>query len=164
MRRLSESEKFEIWDRLEAGESLRSISRRLGRPPSTIRTHVVSLRFRRPMPALEWSPRRLSLAEREEISRGLAAEESLRGIARRLGRAASTVSREVAGNGGRRKYRAWGGASSVAAPSPASETSQARHPSAGSRPSSRRNSSCGGHHARSRGGSLRHTLQMRRCG
>jgi hypothetical protein len=35
MRRLSESEKFEIWDRFEAGESLRSISRRLGRPPST---------------------------------------------------------------------------------------------------------------------------------
>ncbi len=106
MRRLSESEKFEIWDRFEAGESLRSISRRLGRSPSTIRTHVVSLRFRRPLPAAEWSPQRLSLAEREEISRGLAAGESLRGIATRLGRAASTVSREVAGNGGRRKYRA----------------------------------------------------------
>jgi len=106
MRRLSESEKFEIWDRFEAGESLRSISRRLGRPPSTIRTHVVSLRFRRPLPAVEWSPQRLSLSEREEISRGLAAGESLRGIARRLGRAASTVSREVAGNGGRSEYRA----------------------------------------------------------
>ena len=106
MRRLSESEKFEIWDRFEAGESLRSISRRLGRSPSTIRTHVVSLRFRRPLPAAEWSPQRLSLAEREEISRGLAAGESLRGIATRLGRAASTVSREVAGNGGRRMYRA----------------------------------------------------------
>jgi IS30 family transposase len=106
MRRLSESEKFEIWDRFEAGESLRSISRRLGRPPSTIRTHVVSGGFRRPLPASEWSPVRLSLSEREEISRGLAADESLRGIARRLGRAASTVSREVAGNGGRSKYRA----------------------------------------------------------
>ncbi len=69
MRRLSESEKFEIWDRFEAGESLRSISRRLGRPPSTIRTHVVSLRFRRPLPAAEWSSQRLSLSEREEISR-----------------------------------------------------------------------------------------------
>jgi len=106
MRRLSESEKFEIWDRFEAGESLRSISRRLGRPPSTIRSHVVSLRFRRPLPAAEWSPQRLSLSEREEISRGLAAGESLRGIATRLGRAASTVSREVAGNGGRSEYRA----------------------------------------------------------
>ncbi len=106
MRRLSQAERWEIWDRFEAGESLRSISRRLGRPPSTIRTHVVSLRFRRPLPASEWSPVRLSLSEREEISRGLAAGESLRGIAQRLGRAASTVSREVAGNGGRRKYRA----------------------------------------------------------
>ncbi|MEE9533398.1 MAG: IS30 family transposase, partial [Acidimicrobiia bacterium] len=106
MRRLSESEKFEIWDRFEAGESLRSISRQLGRPPSTIRTHVVSARFRRPLPAAEWSPVRLSLTEREEISRGLAADGSLRAIARRLGRAASTVSREVAANGGRVKYRA----------------------------------------------------------
>ncbi len=106
MRRLSESEKFEIWDRFEAGESLRSISRRLGRSPSTIRTHVVSAGFRRPVPGGEWSPPRLSLSEREEISRGLAADESLRGIAQRLGRAASTVSREVAGNGGRGKYRA----------------------------------------------------------
>ncbi len=106
MRRLSESEKFEIWDRFEAGESLRSISRRLGRAPSTIRTHVVSARFRRPLPAVEWSPLRLSLTEREEISRGIAADESLRCIAGRLGRAASTVSREVAANGGRRKYRA----------------------------------------------------------
>ena len=106
VRRLSESEKSEIWDRYEAGESLRSISRRLGRPPSTIRTHVVSGRFRRPVPAGEWSPVRLSLGEREEISRGLAAGESLRGIAHRLGRAPSTVSREVATNGGRRKYRA----------------------------------------------------------
>jgi len=53
MRRLSESEKAELWDRFEAGESLRSISRRLGRPPSTIRTHVVSGGFRRPLPAVE---------------------------------------------------------------------------------------------------------------
>src|SRR5690242_13025846 len=49
---------------------------------------------------------RLSFAERGEISRGLAGGESLRAIARRLGRASSTVSREVASNGGRRRYRA----------------------------------------------------------
>jgi transposase, IS30 family len=48
----------------------------------------------------------LSLSEREEISRGLAAGDSLRHIAERLGRAPSTVSREVAANGGRRAYRA----------------------------------------------------------
>ena len=49
---------------------------------------------------------RLSLAEREEVSLGLGGEESYRAIARRLGRAPSTISREVNGNGGRRRYRA----------------------------------------------------------
>src|SRR5882757_6002514 len=49
---------------------------------------------------------RLSLAEREQISRGLAAGDSLRQIGRELGRAASTISREVAANGGRERYRA----------------------------------------------------------
>jgi IS30 family transposase len=64
-------------------------------------------RLRRP-PAREpiRSPLRLSTAEREEISRGLAAGESLRVIAGRLARAPSTVSREVARNGGRPIYRA----------------------------------------------------------
>ncbi|HZI37339.1 MAG TPA: IS30 family transposase [Acidimicrobiia bacterium] len=57
----------------------------------------------------EWnpSPARLSAGEREEIRAGLEAGESLRGIARRLGRAPSTVSREVAADGGRETYRAW---------------------------------------------------------
>jgi transposase, IS30 family len=55
-----------------------------------------------------WSPgpRRLSLTEREEISLGLKGGESLREIAGRLGRAPSTISREVSANGGRRHYRA----------------------------------------------------------
>ena len=108
MRRLSEAEKSEIWDRFEGGESQRSISRRLDRPPSTIRTHLLGSGFRRPVPAVEWSSVRLSLTEREEISRGLATGESMRSIAVRLGRAPSTVSREVAGNGGRHRYRAAG--------------------------------------------------------
>jgi IS30 family transposase len=53
------------------------------------------------------SPLRLSLAEREEISRGLVAEDSCHEIARRLGRAPSTISREVIANGPRAPYRAW---------------------------------------------------------
>ena len=52
------------------------------------------------------SPLRLSLDEREEISRGLVAGESLRSIASRLGRSSSTISREVARHGGARGYRA----------------------------------------------------------
>src|SRR5215218_5009249 len=52
------------------------------------------------------SPLRLSPSEREEISRGLVAGLSLRAIAGSLGRSPSTVSREVARNGGRRAYRA----------------------------------------------------------
>jgi IS30 family transposase len=59
-----------------------------------------------PAPEPKRSPLRLSTAEREEISRGLAAGESLRVIAGRLGRSPSTVSREVARNGGRPTYRA----------------------------------------------------------
>ncbi len=58
-----------IWDGFEGGESQRSISRRLDRPPSTIRTHLVWAGFRRPLPAGDWSTIRLSLTEREEISR-----------------------------------------------------------------------------------------------
>ena len=48
LRRLSEQEKSEIWDRFEGGDSLRSISRSLSRSPSTIRTHLLSAGFRRP--------------------------------------------------------------------------------------------------------------------
>jgi len=70
MERLSDVEREELWDRWEAGESQRSISRRLGRSPSTIRTQLVSSRWRRPVPVGELCSLRLSLADREEISRG----------------------------------------------------------------------------------------------
>ena len=106
MRRLSGSERTEIWDRFEAGESLRLISGRLGRPASTMRTHVVAAGWARPVPPAEWSPRRLALWEREEISRAIAAGVSMRCISHQLGRAPSTVCREVANNGGRVRYRA----------------------------------------------------------
>jgi IS30 family transposase len=67
---------------------------------------MVSAGWRRPTPPLEWCSLRLSLREREEISRGLARDESLRSIAHRLGRSPSTVSRKVKINGGHLKYRA----------------------------------------------------------
>ena len=105
MERLSVVEREELWDGFEAGESQRSISRRLDRSPSTIRAHLVSSGWKRPVPAGEWCSVGLSRGEREEISRGISGGESLRCIARRLGRSPSTVSREVARNGGRLKYR-----------------------------------------------------------
>src|SRR5438309_8024490 len=63
----------------------------------SVRRYVLRLK-RAPKPGPVRSPLRLSLHEREEISRGLAAGESLRMIAARLGRAPSTISREVAAN------------------------------------------------------------------
>jgi hypothetical protein len=69
MGRLSGVEREELWDRWEAGESQRSIGRRLGRSPSTVRTHLTSSGWKRPTEADEWCSLRLSLGEREEISR-----------------------------------------------------------------------------------------------
>jgi IS30 family transposase len=105
--RLSEREKEEI-ERLSAlGLPSRLIGAQVGRHHRTVWGHIS--RLRRPPPREPVRSRlRLSLGEREEISRGLAGGEPLRVIARRLGRSASTVSREVAANGGRRRYRAWG--------------------------------------------------------
>jgi len=103
--RFSEAEKAEIWDALERGESMRGIARRLGRAHGSIRTFIVDSQGRRPRPPGS-SELRLRLAEREEISRGLSAGMSLRAIAWGLGRAPSTVCREVNANGGRGAYRA----------------------------------------------------------
>ena len=106
MERMSDAERSELWDRWEAGESQRSVARALGRAPATIRTRLLSSGWRRPVPRAEWCSLRLSLDEREEISRGIASGESLRSIAERLGRTSSTVSREVRINGGCDRYRA----------------------------------------------------------
>jgi transposase, IS30 family len=70
-----------------------------------VRRYVLRVQ-RVPKPDPVRSPLRLSPGEREEISRGLAGGESLRAIAARLGRAPSTICREVVTNGGRRRYRA----------------------------------------------------------
>ncbi len=105
MRKFTEAEKAEVWDRWQGGEAMRSIARRLGRESSSVRTMIEDTGGVRPAPRRR-SPRCLSLVEREEISRGVATGESMRLIAGRLGRLASTVCREVARNGGRRRYRA----------------------------------------------------------
>jgi IS30 family transposase len=103
--RLSEAEKAEIWRAVAAGESFRGIARRLNRSGCTARWLVTRAGGFAPPPARR-SELRLSLAEREEISRGLVAGETFSAIACGLGRASSTVSREVRAHGGRRRYRA----------------------------------------------------------
>ena len=104
---LTVAEKERLAELVAAGTRLSEIAELIGRDRWTTRRNINYL-ARRPAPERKRSPLRLSLAEREEISRGVAAGESLRSIAKRLGRAPSTVSREIAANGGVRRYRAVG--------------------------------------------------------
>ena len=101
----TDAERVEVWDRRQAGELNRSIGRSLGRTGASIRALIESTGGVRPA-ARKRCAQHLTLVEREEISRGLATNESLCEIAQRLGRAPSTVSWEVARNGGRDTYRA----------------------------------------------------------
>jgi DNA-binding CsgD family transcriptional regulator len=102
---LSATEQDEVWARWRGGESLRLIARRLGKRGPSVRAFVLQTGGVQRHPPHR-APRCLSMAEREEISRGVAAGDSCRAIAKLLGRAPSTVSREVASNGGRHHYRA----------------------------------------------------------
>ena len=90
--RFSPDQQREIWDRVGAGESVKSIARSFHRYPSSLRQLLKRTGGIRP-PDRTRSTRCLSHAECEEISRGIAAGESLREVARRLERSASTISR-----------------------------------------------------------------------
>src|SRR5713226_2869589 len=105
-RYLTEADESEILRRVHAGENTIDIGKAIGRP-----RRLVYLVLKR-TGGLVARPRtrsalRLSLAEREEISRGLGSGSSCRAIARGLGRAPSSISREVRRAGGGRGYRAW---------------------------------------------------------
>ena len=101
----TEKDKVLMWDRWQKGESLHSIARHFGRSHSSIQGVLSRSGGIRPS-VRRRSRLSLTLAEREEISRGLARGYSLRAIASVLGRAPSTVSRELSRNGGHRRYRA----------------------------------------------------------
>ena len=105
MDRISDTERQRIAELLAEGAPVWRLHEEISRSRYAIRRAVVAL-HRPPKQEPRRSPLRLSLAEREEISRGLAAGEPVREIARRLGRAPSTVCREVAANGGGGRYRA----------------------------------------------------------
>jgi IS30 family transposase len=104
-RGLSASQKENMWLRWKSGESLSDIGRALGKHPASIQGTIRVRGGIVPLPRKR-SSRTLSWEDREEISRGIAAGKSMRVIALSVGRAASTVSREIARNGGVRHYRA----------------------------------------------------------
>src|SRR5450631_4026402 len=99
------AEKTELWDRWQRGESLKAIGRAFGKPSSSIYFQVAPHGGIRPA-ARHRSRLALTLSEREVISRGITAHRSARSMAKLLGRAPSTVSREMSRNGGYDRYRA----------------------------------------------------------
>jgi IS30 family transposase len=101
----TDADKELMWDRWQAGESLHSIARLFDRHHPSIQGVLARTGGIRP-PKRRRSRLALTMSEREEISRGIVAGWSIRSIASALGRAPSTVSRELRRNGGRQRYRA----------------------------------------------------------
>lgn len=101
----TEEQKALMWDRWEQGESLNAIARLFDRHHPSIQRILAETGGIRPVPRRR-SQLALTLAEREEISRGAVAGRTIRSIAETLGRAPSTVSREIRRNGGCQRYRA----------------------------------------------------------
>lgn len=122
---LAAAERAGLWTQWRAGATAIAISMQLGLPRKPVRAELARCGGISPRPRTRaaWA---LSLAEREEISRGLAAGESLRGIARRLGRAPSTISREIRRHTGRTGGRA--GAAYRATAADAGAWARARRP------------------------------------
>lgn len=102
---LSARQSAELWERWKKGQTLEAIGEALGKPASSIYKAATAKGGIAPAVRCRAS-RVLQAAEREEISRGIAAGMSMRHIARCLGRAVSTVSREIGRHGGVQRYRA----------------------------------------------------------
>ena len=102
---MSDELRQELWRLWGAGRSFSEIARSIGHPPGSIFTIVKQTGGYVPPPRKRRAGA-LTLQDREEISRGLARGDSMRQLARQLGRAASTISREIAQNYGKKRYRA----------------------------------------------------------
>lgn len=102
---MTHERKVRIWEMWRQGHPMSEIARSIGKPPATIYSYLLYHGGITPRPKVR-RPGSLSLEEREAISRGLACSQSIRSIARELGRSPSTVSREISRNGGCDKYRA----------------------------------------------------------
>ena len=100
------AQKVELWERWKQGQSISAISRALERRNKSGVRQIVALHGGIAPAPRRRAVRALRVEEREEISRGIAAGRSIRGIARALGRSPSTVCREIERNGGSRVYRA----------------------------------------------------------
>ena len=103
--KLTEQQRNDMWRRWKVGQSLHEIGRAFSKDHVSIQFMLAQHGGIAPA-VRRRSPLTLTLAEREEISRGIASGGSIREIARGLKRAVSTVSREVARHGGRPLYRA----------------------------------------------------------
>src|SRR5277367_5115759 len=101
---LSAIEKSDIWSRWKAGKSLHEIGRAFEKPHNSIRCLLLP-RGGIPPAARRRSRLALTVAEREDLSRGIASGSSFSEIARQLDRAASSVCREVWRHGGLPVYR-----------------------------------------------------------
>jgi IS30 family transposase len=101
----TESQKALMWERWQKGESLQHIAQLFDRNHSSIQGILAESGGIKPAPRCR-SRLALTLAEREEISRSVATGQSIRSVAARLGRAPSTISREITRNSGQECYRA----------------------------------------------------------
>ncbi len=103
---LSQAQRERIWEVRAEGLGDAALARRLGFSPRAVNKYLNACGGIRPRRARRRAPGRLTLAEREEISRGIARRDSDRKIGRDLGRSHTTISREIVRCGGRRRYRA----------------------------------------------------------
>jgi transposase, IS30 family len=101
----TESQKALMWERWRQGESLQQIARLFDRNHSSVQRILAETGRIRPAQRCR-SRLALTLSEREEISRAIVAGHPIRSIARKLGRAPSTISREICRKGDQTDYRA----------------------------------------------------------